>query len=134
MSTSTVEEVTPAEALNMDRSRVDAGHGGLGWHRICRLDDLDEAWGEAALVAGRQVALFRTLGSEVFAVSHTDPVTLDNVMARGIVGSRGPRATIASPLHKEVYDLQTGECFEVPGLQLSVYATRVLDGFVEVAA
>ena len=117
----------------MDRIRVDAGHEGLGWHRICRLDDLDEAWGEAALVAGRQVALFRTLGSEVFAVSHSDPVTLANVMARGIVGSRGPRPTIASPLHKEVYDLQTGECFEVPGLRLPVFAARVHNGFVEVA-
>jgi len=133
MSTSTIEDVTPAEALTLDRSRVDAGHGGLGWHRICRLDDLDEAWGEAALIAGQQVALFR-VGDQVFAVSHTDPATSANVMARGIVGSRGPRPTIASPLHKEVYDLQTGECFEVPGLQLSVYATRVLDGFVEVAA
>jgi nitrite reductase (NADH) small subunit len=94
---------------------------------------LDEAWGEAALVAGQQVALFRAAGDEVFAVSHRDPATSANVMARGIVGSRGSRSTIASPLHKQVYDLQTGECLGEPGLQLPVFAARVHNGFVEVA-
>jgi nitrite reductase (NADH) small subunit len=103
-----------------------------GWHRVCAVDDLEPAWGEAALVAGRQVALFRTGPSEVFAVAHEDPATGAHVMARGILGSKGARPTIASPLHKEVYDLETGECFTTPGLRLAAYSTRVTDGFVEV--
>jgi nitrite reductase (NADH) small subunit len=102
------------------------------WHRVCRLDDLEEAWGEAALIAGRQVALIR-LGAEVFAVSHRDPVTGSHVVARGIVGSRGSRPTIASPLLKQVYDLQTGECYSHPGLRLETFAARVVQGIVEVA-
>jgi nitrite reductase (NADH) small subunit len=53
-------------------------------------------------------------------------------MARGILGSKGTRATIASPLHKEVYDLESGECYSTPGLRLAVFSTRVIDGFVEV--
>jgi nitrite reductase (NADH) small subunit len=53
-------------------------------------------------------------------------------MARGIVGSRGTRQTIASPLHKEVYDLETGECFGTAGLRLPTFRTRVSDGYVEV--
>ncbi|NUT70782.1 nitrite reductase small subunit NirD [Pseudarthrobacter sp. C4D7] len=103
-----------------------------GWRRVCMVDDLEPAWGEAALVAGRQVALFRTGPSEVFAVAHQDPATGANVMARGILGSKGTRPTISSPLHKEVYDLETGECFSAPGLRLEAFSTRIIDGFVEV--
>ncbi|GGV31488.1 nitrite reductase small subunit NirD [Paenarthrobacter nicotinovorans] len=102
------------------------------WHRVCPLDELEPAWGEAALIEGRQVALFRTGPSEVFAVAQQDPATLANVMARGIIGSRGSRPTIASPLHKEVYDLETGECFTNPELRLDAFTTRLVDGFVEV--
>jgi nitrite reductase (NADH) small subunit len=102
------------------------------WHRVCPLDELEPAWGEAALIEGRQVALFRTGPSEVFVVAQQDPATLANVMARGIIGSRGSRPTIASPLHKEVYDLETGECFTNPELRLDAFATRLVDGFVEV--
>jgi len=103
-----------------------------GWYRVCAVDELEPAWGEAALVAGRQVALFRTGPDEVFAVAHEDPATGAHVMARGILGSKGARPTIASPLHKEVYDLETGECFSAPGLRLATYSTRVTDGYVEV--
>ena len=103
-----------------------------GWYRVCAVEDLEPAWGEAALVAGRQVALFRAGPAEVFAVAHQDPATGANVMARGILGSKGTRPTIASPLHKEVYDLETGECFTTPGLRLTAYSTRITDGFVEV--
>jgi nitrite reductase (NADH) small subunit len=102
------------------------------WHRVCPVDELEVAWGEAALIAGRQVALFRTAPTEVSAVAQQDPATLANVMARGIIGSRGSRPTIASPLHKEVYDLETGECFTNPELMLEAFATRLVDGFIEV--
>lgn len=54
------------------------------------------------------------------------------VMARGIVGSRGERPTVASPLHKEVYDLGTGECFTDTALALRTYRTRVVGGMLEV--
>ena len=102
------------------------------WHRVCPVDELEVAWGEAALIQGRQVALFRIAPGEVFAVAQQDPATLANVMARGIIGSRGSRPTIASPLHKEVYDLETGECFTDPGLKLATFATRLVDGYIEV--
>jgi nitrite reductase (NADH) small subunit len=103
-----------------------------GWHRVCAVEELELAWGEAALIAGRQVALFRTAPGEVFAVAHEDPATGAHVMARGIVGSRGARQTIASPLHKEVYDLKTGECFGTAELRLTTFTTRIVDGYIEV--
>lgn len=117
----------------LDRENLTGATTASGWHRVCAIDELEPAWGEAALVGGKQVALFRTTPDQVLAVSQQDPATLSNVMARGIVGSRGSRPTIASPLHKEVYDLGTGECFTNPELRLASYATRLVDGYVEVA-
>lgn len=102
------------------------------WLPACALEDLEPAWGEAALLAGTQVALFRLASGEVFAVAHRDPHTHSHVMARGIVGSRGDRLTIASPLHKEVYDLSTGECYTNPDLALETFRTRVAAGVIEV--
>jgi nitrite reductase (NADH) small subunit len=102
------------------------------WHGVCAVADLEPGWGEAALISGRQVAMFRTAAGEVFAVAQEDPATGAHVMARGITGSRGARPTIASPLHKEVYDLATGECLTTPELRLATFATRVVDGRIEV--
>ncbi|POH60637.1 nitrite reductase small subunit NirD [Arthrobacter glacialis] len=103
------------------------------WVRVCRLDDLADSWGEAALVKGQQLALFRVGRGDVFAVSQADPATRAHVMSRGMVGSRGRTHTIASPLHKEVYSLATGECFGRPELHLGTYPVRVVDGVVEVS-
>jgi nitrite reductase (NADH) small subunit len=102
------------------------------WARACAVSDLEPGWGEVALLGGRQVAVVRVDGEEVYAVDHHDPHTGAPVMARGIVGSRGDRPTIASPLHKQVYDLGTGECFTDPSLSLRTYRTRVVGGMLEV--
>ena len=102
------------------------------WVRACAVTDLEPGWGEVALLDARRVALVRVTGEEVYAVDHHDPHTGAPVMARGIVGSRGDRPTIASPLHKEVYDLGTGECFTDPTLSLGTYRTRVVGGMIEV--
>jgi len=103
------------------------------WERACAVSDLEPSWGEAALVRMKQIALFLLSPSEVYAVCHRDPHTDAYVMARGIVGSRGDRPTIASPLHKEVYDLGTGECFTDSTLFLRTFQTRIVGGFIEVA-
>lgn len=115
------------------RSFIEHPGQGTGWHRVCAVEDLEPAWGEAALIAGRQVALFRTVSGEVYAVAQEDPATGAYVMARGITGSRGSRPTLASPLHKEVYDLGTGECLGgAPELRLQTFGTRIVGGYIEV--
>ena len=102
------------------------------WVPTCEVTELEPGWGEVALLGRQQVALLRVAEEEVYAVDHHDPHTGAPVMARGIVGSRGDRPTIASPLHKQVYDLGTGECFTDPNLFLQPFRTRVVGGFVEV--
>jgi nitrite reductase (NADH) small subunit len=102
------------------------------WMDVCALEDLEPFWGEAALVAGHQVAIVRLPGDRVFAVGNLDPIAGAHVMSRGIVGSRGDRPTIASPLHKEVYDLESGERLGADGPGLGSYAVRFIDDRVEV--
>lgn len=100
------------------------------WETVCQLDDLVVDRGAAVLVDGRQVALFRLDGDEVRAVSHRDPYTGANVMARGLVGSRGDHITVASPLHKQVYDLRTGACIDEFDGTLDTWDVRLRDGIV----
>ncbi|MET4638525.1 nitrite reductase (NADH) small subunit [Mycetocola sp. 2940] len=120
--------------ITMDTTATDTARrmSGTEWQSVCAVDDLEPSWGEVALLRAQQVALFLLSKDEVYAVSHRDPHTQAHVMARGIVGSRGERATVASPLHKEVYDLATGECFSNPDLVLQTYRTRIVGGMIEV--
>ncbi|MGN9810884.1 nitrite reductase small subunit NirD [Micromonospora sp. BQ11] len=103
----------------------------LTWTAVCPLDRLDTDRGVAALVDGVQVALFRTVDG-LFAVDNRDPATGAYVLSRGIVGSRGGVPTLASPLHKQVYDLRTGHCLDAPGLFVGRHEVRCRDGLVEV--
>ena len=102
------------------------------WHYVCRLEDLEPLWGEAALVEGEQIALVRLPDDSVRAVSQWDPFAKAHVMARGIVGSSSGRPTLASPIHKQSYDLVTGECLSQEGLRLKAYDVRIHQGAVEV--
>jgi nitrite reductase (NADH) small subunit len=105
------------------------------WTRVCAVDDLVPDRGAAALVDGHQVAVFR-LGDSgaVHAIDHHDPFSRANVMARGLVGSRGGVATVASPMHKQSFDLATGQCLDDPDVRLQVWPTRIADGWVEIGS
>ncbi|WP_156759516.1 nitrite reductase small subunit NirD [Microbacterium karelineae] len=90
------------------------------WVRVCALDDLMVERGRAALLGDTQIALFRLVDGTVRAVSNYDPYGLANVLSRGIVGTKafadGSEApTIASPLHKQAWDLRTGAVVETQG-------------------
>ena len=102
------------------------------WTTVCWLRQLQPGRGVAALVRGEQVALVRTADGWVHAVGNQDPRSGAMVMARGIVGSRGDRPTLAGPLYKQVFDLRTGECLDDPEQRLPVYAVAVLAGLVRI--
>ena len=86
-----------------------------------------------ALVEGEQVVLVRTGDGDLYAVGNFDPIGRAMVMSRGIVGSRSGRDVLVSPLHKQAYDLETGECLDEDGYWLPVHEVRVVDGVVEVS-
>ena len=101
------------------------------WVPVCNRLELEPLWGEAALVGGVQLALFLLPDGRVFAVSNLDPATGAAVLSRGIVGSRGGRPTIASPIYKQVFDLRSGTCVNTRGKdvrRLRVWPVRTLDG------
>lgn len=97
--------------------------------RVCSLRDLEVERGRAALVGTEQVALFLLRDGSVHAVSNLDPYSGAHVISRGIVGTRGDAATIASPMHKQVFDLRTGECLDTlgkPARRLTVWGVQVV--------
>lgn len=108
----------------------------LTWIPVCVLQHLTSDRGAAVLVGDHPVALFRlgaaSSGPEaIHAVDHLDPVTGAPVIARGLVGSVGDRTYVASPLHKQRYDLATGECLDDPALSLTTWPVRERTGVVE---
>ena len=103
------------------------------WREVCRLDRLPVERGVTALVDGQQVALFRTATGDLHALGNLDPFSDAMVLARGVVGSRGDRATVASPMYKQVFDLETGQCLDDPEVWVPVHLVRVVQGTVEVA-
>ena len=105
-----------------------------GWTAVCRYRDLQPERGVAALIGGVQVALFRVFDGTLYAIGNRDPFTGAYVLSRGIVGSRGEIPTVASPLHKQVFDLRTGSCLDDRTATAGAYDVRVRDGLVEVVA
>ena len=99
---------------------------------VCLLDDIEVEGGVAALVAGAAVAIFRTHDGNVYAISNYDPVASASVLARGIVGTRGTIPVVASPMHKQSYDLRTGQCLDDAAVRVPTYDVRVEDGLVHV--
>lgn len=87
--------------------------------RVCTIHDLEVERGRAALVGREQVALFLLPDGAVHAVSNLDPFSGASVISRGIVGTRGDVPTIASPMHKQVFDLRTGRCLDAQGAPIA---------------
>ena len=97
------------------------------WTAICAIDEIVPDTGVAALLNGRQVAVFR-LGEEqprVFAIDNYDPNSQAAVLSRGLVGSIGERIVVASPIYKHHFDLKNGECLEAPENSVAAYPVRV---------
>lgn len=105
---------------------------------VCRLENLEPNLGAAVLLpGGRQIALFRYQGpaadgpaadgSAVYALSNIDPYTGAAVMSRGIVGEHGGHPTVASPLLKQPFRLDTGVSMVDPDHRLETVPVTVTD-------
>jgi len=99
---------------------------------VCRLEDLEVERGATALVHGQAVAIFRTHDNTIYALGNYDPFAKASVLARGIVGTRGDVPFVASPMHKQAFDLRTGRCLDDETVSVPSYEVRVVDGVVQV--
>jgi nitrite reductase (NADH) large subunit len=97
---------------------------------VCSLDDILPDTGVAALIEGRQVAIFRLAGGSVHALGNFDPFSKANVLSRGLLGDVKGEPVVASPVYKQHFSLRTGQCIEDPAVEVPVYPARVEDGFV----
>jgi len=104
-----------------------------GWVTVCGLDEIVADTGVCCLVGQKQVAVFRVGdGDRVLAIGNYDPFSKANVLSRGIVGDRAGRVKVASPIFKQSFCLETGECLDDPGVSVPTFDVRVRDGIVEV--
>lgn len=97
------------------------------WSSVCSFDDLLPDSGVAALVDGRQVAIFR-VGDAVYALDNYDPHSEANVLSRGLVGDLNGEPVVASPIYKHHFNLATGRCVEDADYSVRAWPTRVSDG------
>lgn len=106
------------------------------WRALCSRQDLVANSGVVAWVDGNQVALFHLPeteeGEKVYAVDNRDPKSGANVIGRGIVGSLKGDLVVASPLYKQHFRLEDGECLEYPEQQLKVWPVRLNGEAVEI--
>ena len=102
----------------------------MTWVAVARFDDLPVDRGVAALVDGRPVAVFRLADGELAAIDHVDPFTGMPVLARGLVGSVGDTPTVASPLHKQRFDLRSGKCLDDASAAVHTWRIEIFDGLV----
>jgi len=105
----------------------------IKWYEICPIDHVVPGTGVAALVQGEQIAIIRTGDGSLSALSNFDPFSDAYVIARGIVGDRNGVPKIASPIYKQSFSLETGECLDDPSVRLRVYPIRVSSGKIQVA-
>ncbi|BBU24819.1 nitrite reductase small subunit NirD [Mycobacterium xenopi] len=103
------------------------------WTAACSYDYLVPNRGVGVLLAdGSQAALFRLDDGSLHAVGNIDPFTGAAVLSRGIVGDRGGRPMVQSPIGKQAFALDDGRCLDDPAVAVPVYRTRLVNGMVEV--
>ncbi|RTR02913.1 nitrite reductase small subunit NirD [Halomonas nitroreducens] len=98
------------------------------WQPLCTKADLVAFSGVAAWIetpeGPAQVALFYLPGhaTELYAVDHHDPFSGANVIARGIVGDLSGAPVVASPIYKQHFRLDDGQCLEDEAVRLRCWA------------
>ena len=104
------------------------------WTTACDYAHLIPGRGVGVLLDdGNQAALFRLDDGSVHALGNLDPFSGAAVLSRGIVGDRGGRATVQSPILKQAFALDDGSCLDDPAVSVPVYPVRVTaDGRIQI--
>ena len=102
------------------------------WSTICAESELIPGTGVCALHQAQQVAIFKfESDNQLFAVSNFDPIAKANVLSRGLIGSLKGKRVVASPIYKQHFCLQSGECLEEEGYQLKTFKVRSEGGYIQ---
>ncbi|MEW2395847.1 nitrite reductase small subunit NirD [Streptomyces sp. NPDC046862] len=95
------------------------------WFSVCDLKALIPGRGVAALLPdGRQAALFMDRAGKLYAIDNRDPFGGAAVLSRGLTGTHQGRPFVASPLLKQRFDLETGQCLDDEAVRVPTYEVR----------
>ncbi len=104
------------------------------WITVCPIADILPGTGVCALIGSQQVAVFRPRADEqLFAISNIDPFAQASVLSRGLIAEHLGELWVASPLKKQHFRLHDGHCLEDESRSVANFASRVVDGMVQVA-
>ncbi|MDA1060555.1 MAG: nitrite reductase small subunit NirD [bacterium] len=95
--------------------------------RICKLNDITINTGVVALYNEKQVAIFRVSDTEIYAIDNFDPFSHANILSRGIIGQDQGQLFVASPLYKQRFNLQSGQCLDDEDVKINAYETKIID-------
>ncbi|WUR82890.1 nitrite reductase small subunit NirD [Streptomyces phaeochromogenes] len=96
-----------------------------GWFTVCDLSLLMPGRGVAALLPdGHQVALFLDRTGRMYAIDNRDPFSGAAVLSRGLTGTHQGRPFVASPLLKQRFDLESGQCLDDETVRVATYEVR----------
>lgn len=108
------------------------------WEDICNNEDVLPNIGVCALFEDQQVAIFKIIddsgNEQLFAINNYCPFSKSNTISRGLIGSLQGKTVIASPIYKQHYDLNTGECIEDNEVILNTYSVRLNGSTIQLAA
>ena len=103
------------------------------WLTVCPIKQLHDSVGVCAKIHQQQVAIFHSLrAKKLFAIHNFDPFCRANVLSRGLIGTLQGQWVIASPMYKQHFNLETGQCLEDPNIWIPVYEVREHEGQIEV--
>lgn len=104
------------------------------WKMVCMVEDIMPDTGVCALVAGRQIAIFRLReDGRLYAIDNHDPASGANVLSRGIIGDLQGERVVASPIYKQHFSLSTGRCLEDPSCSVLAWPVKAENGQVWVS-
>ncbi|MFB7497605.1 nitrite reductase small subunit NirD [Streptomyces sp. NPDC056161] len=96
------------------------------WLTVCDLARLVPGRGVAALLPdGRQAAVFLDRSGRLHAVDNRDPFTGAAVLSRGLTGTHQGRPFVASPLLKQRFCLESGQCLDDASVRVATYEVRI---------
>jgi nitrite reductase (NADH) small subunit len=102
------------------------------WLTVCNLADIQPNTGVCALLGDKQVAIFRVRDDRLYAISNYDPFSQAYVLSRGIVGDRQGIIKVASPIYKQNFNLETGECLDDESVKVATFPVRLVDELVQI--
>lgn len=113
----------------------------IDWLTVCNIDDIAKNTGVCANFNGKQVAVFhmkKLCGgdgvnriSEVKAVCNLDPFAEASVLSRGLITEKDNQYFVASPLLKQEFCLETGQCQQDDAVAINIYQARIYGDFVQ---